>query len=66
MNKNKIENTTAIPKTEDEEFDNHIRSSVLSTTIGGGGIHRLFGFGIGVRYFYRSTKRGGAEHAKGS
>ena len=48
---------------DDEEFDNHIRSSVLSTTIGGGGIHRLFGFGVGVRYFYRSTKLGGAEHA---
>ena len=48
---------------EDQEFDNHIRSSVLSTTIGGGGIHRLFGFGLGVRYFYRSTKLGGAEHA---
>lgn len=48
---------------EDQEFDNHIRSSVLSTTIGGGGIHRLFGFGVGVRYFYRSTKLGGSEHA---
>ena len=48
---------------EDQEFDNYIRSSVLSTTIGGGGIHRLFGFGVGVRYFYRSTKLGGSEHA---
>jgi hypothetical protein len=48
---------------EDQEFNNYIRSSVLSTTIGGGGIHRLFGFGLGVRYFYRSTKLGGSEHA---
>ncbi len=48
---------------EKEEFDNFIRSSFLSATVGGGGIHRLFGFGLGVRYFYRSSTLGGAEHA---
>lgn len=47
----------------DEEFDNHITSSVLAATIGGGGVHHLFGAGLGIRYFYRSTKLGGVEHA---
>jgi len=62
---------SVVPKNEelpgwrevDEEFDNHITSSVLAMTIGGGGIHNLFGAGLGVRYFYRSTKLGGVEHA---
>jgi len=48
---------------EDQEFDNYIRSSVLSATLGGGGIHHLFGAGLGLRYFYRTTKLGGTEHA---
>ena len=48
---------------EDQEFDNYIRSSVLSAMVGGGGIHHLFGAGLGLRYFYRTTKLGGTEHA---
>ena len=46
-----------------EEFDNQITSSVLGMTIGGGGIHHLFGAGVGIRYFYRNTKLGGSQHA---
>ena len=46
-----------------QEFNNYIRSSVLSATLAGGGIHHLFGAGLGVRYFYRSTKLGGTDHA---
>jgi len=46
-----------------QKFDNQITSSVLGMTLGGGGVHHLFGAGLGIRYFYRNTKLGGTEHA---
>ncbi len=50
-------------KEVDEEFANQIRSSVVAATIGGGGVHHLFGVALGLRYFYRDTKLGGASDA---
>ncbi len=44
-----------------ESFNNEVESSVVSATIGGGGVHHLFGFGVGLRYYFRTSTLRGAE-----
>ena len=44
-----------------ETFNNTVESSVLSATIGGGGVHHLFGVGLGVRYYQRTSSLHGAD-----
>lgn len=46
-----------------ESFDNEVESSVLSATIGGGGVHHLFGFGLGLRYYSRTSTLRGASRS---
>mgnify|MGYP001189819312 CR=1 FL=1 len=40
---------------ENQTFGNEVVSSVLAATIGGGGVHHLFGAALGLRYFTRSS-----------
>ena len=44
-------------------FKNEVRSSVLAATLGGGGVHHLFGVGLNVRYFNTSSTLLGSEHS---
>ena len=44
-------------------FKNEVQSSVLAATLGGGGVHHLFGVGLSVRYFNRSSTLIGSEHS---
>jgi hypothetical protein len=44
-------------------FTNEVQSSVLAATIGGGGVHHLFGVGLNVRYFNRTSTIHGSEHS---
>ena len=40
---------------ENQSFDNEVRSSVIGATIGGGGVHHIFGAAMGLRFYTRST-----------
>ena len=44
-------------------FTNEVQSSVLAATIGGGGIHHLFGAGLSIRYFNQASTLEGASHS---
>lgn len=44
-----------------ETFNNTVESSVLALTIGGGGVHHLFGVGMGVRYYQRTSSLHGDD-----
>ena len=46
-----------------QTFDNNVESSVLSATIGAGGVNHMFGLGLGLRYYYRASTLGGSERA---
>jgi len=50
-------------KREGQTFDNNVESSVLSATIGAGGVNHMFGVGVGLRYYYRASTLGGADRA---
>ena len=46
-----------------ETFDNHTQSTVLSASVGGGGVHHLFGVGMGLRYFTSTSTLEGTEQS---
>jgi hypothetical protein len=46
-----------------ETFDNHIQSTVLSASVGGGGVHHLFGVGVGLRYYTSTSTLEGTEQS---
>jgi hypothetical protein len=46
-----------------ESFSDEVESSVIAATLGGGGVHHLFGFGVGLRYYYRSSTLFGSDQS---
>jgi hypothetical protein len=46
-----------------ETFDNHIQSTVLSASVGGGGVHHLFGVGVGLRYYTSTSTLEGSDQS---
>ncbi len=44
-------------------FTNEVKHSVLAATLGGGGVHHLFGVGLSVRYFNSASTLLGASHS---
>ncbi|MGB0640880.1 MAG: hypothetical protein ACPGTU_16185 [Myxococcota bacterium] len=48
---------------ENQRFGNEVVSSVLAATIGGGGVHHLFGAALGLRYFTRSSSLADKENS---
>jgi len=44
-------------------FTNEVQSSVLAATLGGGGVHHLFGAGLSLRYFNSTSTLLGAQHS---
>jgi len=46
-----------------ETFNNEVESSVIAAAIGGGGVHHLFGFGVGLRYYSRTSTLRGASRS---
>ena len=48
-------------KRKGQTFNNDVESSVISATVGAGGVNHLFGLGLGLRYYYRESTLGGAE-----
>jgi hypothetical protein len=66
-----MESSDVIPGNEElpgwrkkgETFDNHLQSTVLSASVGGGGVHHLFGAGVGLRYYTSTSTLEGAEQS---
>jgi hypothetical protein len=48
---------------EGETFDNHIESTVLSASVGAGGVHHLFGVGLGFRYYTTTSTLDGTDQS---
>lgn len=48
---------------ENQQFGNEVVSSVIAATIGGGGVHHLFGAALGLRYFTRSSSLADNENS---
>ena len=46
-----------------ESFSDQVESSVIAATVGGGGVHHMFGVGVGLRYYYRSSTLFGADQS---